>query len=71
VSKLPSEATQIRTLKRQLAQAQSESASHAISSVQYRQRATKAEQEAKEWKDRFDLLLRQKPATPAPMEQSS
>lgn len=67
MSKLPSEATQIRSLKRQLAEAERESKARAAETATYRARATKAEQELKEWKDRFDLLLRRTPelkATP-------
>lgn len=59
MSKLPSEATQIRTLRRELREIDS-ARLHALQEAkEYRVRATKAEQECAEWKARFDLLLRQ------------
>ena len=58
MSKLPSEATQIRYLKRELSDLRSELANALTSTATYRARATKAEREAAEWKQRFDILLR-------------
>lgn len=58
MSKAPSEATQIRNLKRDLTEARSVNSNCLRSLGEYRSRATKAEQEAKEWRDRFDTLLR-------------
>lgn len=58
MSKLPSEATQIRTLKRELSETRSALANALASMRTYRARATKAEQEVAEWKARFDILLR-------------
>lgn len=53
----PSEGVQIRTLRRDLAAA-NERANTAMGAQQHwRQRATKAEQDAVEWKARFDRLL--------------
>lgn len=58
MSKAPSEATQIRTLKRRLTQAERQ-----VDLVFHRfeferKRADTAEQDAAEWKARFDVLLR-------------
>lgn len=58
MSKTPSDATLIRTLKRQLSEANSSFASMKFERDHFRARATKAEQEVAEWKTRFDILLR-------------
>lgn len=67
MSKAPSEATQIRTLKRQLLDTEKCLGAIRTEASNYRTRATKAEQELAEWKQRFDLLLSRTPeqkATP-------
>jgi outer membrane murein-binding lipoprotein Lpp len=58
MSKAPSEATQIRTLKARLAEAEKDRSALARERDAYRVRATKAEQECAEWRERFDILLR-------------
>lgn len=58
MAKAPSEATQIRNLKAQLKSVQLALESVAKERDQYRVRATKAEQEAAQWRERFDILLR-------------
>lgn len=57
MSKLPSEATQIRTLKSQLKRAEADIRVLMSKRDEYRARATKAEQEVAEWRARFDALL--------------
>jgi FtsZ-binding cell division protein ZapB len=64
VSKAPSPATQIRTLKRENAELRNECHRWKNNAVQYRERANKAEQEVAEWKLRFDALLKIVPPTP-------
>lgn len=58
MAKAQSEATQIRALKRELKNLQSTFTTVCILRDEYRARATKAEQEAAQWRERFDLLLR-------------
>ena len=58
MSKAPSDATLLRALKRKYADLLVEHQSVDRERINYRARATKAEQEAAEWKARFDLLLR-------------
>lgn len=53
----PSEATQLRNARSELKTLQALLAQVTSERDAYRARATKAEQEAKEWKQRFDLLL--------------
>ena len=58
MSKLPSDATRLRSLKSAYNYLRKELDAMREHRDQYRARATKAEQDAKEWKDRFDVLLR-------------
>lgn len=58
MSRAPSEATQIRTLRAELKRAHNETLAARNQCAEYRARATRAEQEAAEWKARFDILLR-------------
>lgn len=57
MSKAPSEATQIRTLKAQVNQLKKDRSLVISQMDAYRARATKAEQECSEWKTRFGKLL--------------
>ena len=57
MSRLPSEATQLRNLKAQLKRAEADISALMSKRDEYRARATKAEQDASEWKARFDTLL--------------
>ncbi len=58
MSRLPSEATQLRNAKTEIRKLEAHVKSLAEALGAYRARATKAEQEVAEWKTRFDLLLR-------------
>jgi hypothetical protein len=58
MAKSPSVETQLRTAKADIRRLHIELNRAAQSVSDYRSRATKAEQEAAEWKQRFDLLLR-------------
>lgn len=58
----PSPATELRQLKRAFKEVGLALVSAKATAEQYRVRATKAEQEAKEWKQRFDTLLANIPA---------
>ncbi len=58
MSKPPSEATQLRYAKKDLAELKIALGRQQQLTEGYRVRATKAEQEAAEWKARFDALLR-------------
>lgn len=58
MSKAPSDATKLRELKRQYAALSVQYLTASRERDQYRARATKAEQEAAEWRSRFDVLLR-------------
>jgi hypothetical protein len=61
VSKKPSVETELKTVKRMLRD-MTERETRAVNTCElYRQRATKAEQEAAEWRRRFDLLLARTP----------
>lgn len=53
-----SDATLLRHAKREINELDSQRAYWRVLADQYRDRATKAEQEVAEWKERFDLLLR-------------
>lgn len=57
MAKKPSAETQLRVLKRDLEAASRSAAKFAAAAETYRVRATKAEQDAAEWKRRFDMLL--------------
>lgn len=57
MSKLPSDATLLRGVRRQLKETRGALELCKMQREQYQIRATKAEQEAKEWKARFDALL--------------
>lgn len=61
MGKAPSEATQLRTIKRELKAILDDREKLKMLSHQYRERATKAEQECAEWKARFDALLLRTP----------
>ena len=63
--KSPSEATQLRTAKAALTRLQLDYLSVVQQRDAFRVRAEKAEKEAAEWKDRFDLLLRRDTDTEA------
>lgn len=68
MSKAPSEKTQIRTLKRQLKDANAIAAEARMQARIAEGRLTKAQQECAEWKRRFDSLLAagfKEPATAA------
>jgi hypothetical protein len=58
MSRLPSPETQLRTMRALLKRTQSDLATAKQQASEYRARATKAEQDATEWKQRFDILLR-------------
>lgn len=58
MSRAPSEATQIKNLRRDLNELRGELTRTQAAMSTYRTRATKAEQECAEWKERFDILLR-------------
>jgi phage shock protein A len=60
----PSPATEIRNLRRALAQTRDGAARAVSERDAFRARATKAEQEVAEWKRRFDLLLARTPEAP-------
>ena len=53
----PSAETELRYYKRQLAESEGKRRELGLSEERWRGRATRAEQEAAEWKRRFDLLL--------------
>lgn len=57
MSRAPSEATQLRNAKSALKETQTLLRQAEQQRDAYRARATKAEQELAEWKQRFDLLL--------------
>lgn len=54
----PSDATALRTARTELKRVQGELAQAIRQRDEYRARATKAEQELAQWRERFDLLLR-------------
>ena len=58
MSKLPSDATQLRSLKSEFNHPNRECASARQYRDMYRARAIKAEQDVAQWKERFDILLR-------------
>lgn len=57
MSRKPSEATQLATAKRELKRLGVELAQYRSELLKYRTRATQAEQQTAEWKERFDKLL--------------
>jgi outer membrane murein-binding lipoprotein Lpp len=57
VSRAPSEKTQLATAKRMVRDLQTEVRNLAAEVRGYRARATQAEQQCAEWKQRFDKLL--------------
>lgn len=61
MSKAPSEATQLRQAKARIKHLEKQFVAIKDQSDGYRMRATKAEQEAKDWRTRFDILLRREP----------
>lgn len=61
MSRPQSDATQITSLRRQLREAERDMRTVESQRDVYRTRATKAEQEAAEWKARFDILLSRDP----------
>jgi hypothetical protein len=58
VSKAPSDVTLLRTIRAEYKRLHTEFSQLQRVCNSYRSRATKAEQEAAEWKVRFDILLR-------------
>lgn len=58
MSRAPSEATQLKTAKRELKETKEALGRMQEMANAYRARASKAEQEVAEWKARFDLLLK-------------
>lgn len=64
MSKPPSDATMLRTVKAELARTEKERVALRTQRDEYRVRATKAEQEVAEWKARFDILLRREDVKP-------
>lgn len=68
MARKPSAETELRTVKRLLAERTKELAFVTNNREHYRIRATKAEQEVAEWKRRFDELLRLKPSPPPQRE---
>ncbi|MBA8886104.1 putative transcriptional regulator [Dokdonella fugitiva] len=60
MSRTPSAETQLRNLKRHASDIEKRLAESLRASGAYRARATKAEQEAAEWRRRFDELLFQR-----------
>lgn len=58
MSRMPSEATQLRTAKSEIKRLEGKLAQEGALAREFRVRATKAEQEVAEWKERFDILLR-------------
>lgn len=61
----PSAETEVRSLRRELAEVKALSAQRGIEANTFRSRATRAEQEVAEWKRRFDALLARTPELPA------
>ena len=61
MSKPPSDVTQLRALKTAMKHTKDQLDSTLRERDVYRARATKAEQEVAEWKQRFDLLLKKEP----------
>lgn len=57
MGKAASEATQLRTAKAELRQMEKELSEIKWNFRHYKERATKAEQEADQWRQRFDALL--------------
>lgn len=58
MSKPPSPQTEIRTLKRELNYLRQDNQRLKADCIKFRERATKAEQEVAEWKQRFDALMK-------------
>jgi len=65
MSKPPSEATQLRTAKREAKELTGENWRLRNEVDHFRARATKAEQQCAEWKERFDILLRRDQEKPS------
>mgnify|MGYP003465901709 CR=1 FL=1 len=65
MSRTPSLETQVRSLRRQLAEEEQRAVGFMRERDIYRVRATKAEQECAEWKARFDKLLERTPKEPS------
>jgi hypothetical protein len=61
MSRKPSDATVVRRLRADLNRAESDKNTLNANCLQWRARATKAEQEAAEWRKRFDALLERTP----------
>ena len=66
MGRIASDTTLLRSAKKTLLERSAELMKARIERDHYRTRATKAEQEAKEWKDRFDILLRRDNTPTAP-----
>jgi soluble cytochrome b562 len=58
MGKIASDTTLLRTAKYELVKMKASYSESCAQRDSYRVRASKAEQEAKEWKERFDILLR-------------
>lgn len=58
MSRLPSVETQLRTVKAELREARIDVSRLRVACAAITERAIKAEKEASEWKERFDVLLR-------------
>ena len=61
MSRMPSDATQLRNVRREVKALKAERAQLVGEREQYRARATKAELEAADWRRRFDMLLLRTP----------
>lgn len=58
MSRMPSEATQLRTAKSEIRSLEKALDQSRALTRELNARATKAEKESAEWKERFDILLR-------------
>lgn len=65
MGRVPSTETQLRNLKRELSREIDRANGFARDRDAYRARATRAEQEVAEWKNRFDALLMRTPTESA------
>lgn len=58
MSRQPSEATELKKLRREVRQLRSEAADLRMSLFRWTQRTKEAEASEREWRERFDILLR-------------
>jgi Tfp pilus assembly protein PilO len=63
MSRLPSEATQLRTARAEIKRLEAQLIEYKRAFENTRMRAVNAERERDEWKQRFDVLLRREPST--------